>query len=93
MVNAKSKKHIKLNKKKYYFYEIKWFDILGDTGHATYQEFQEMQPVVMITNAYIFSQDNFVIKTFSSYAEYEECFSDRNVIPKGCVISIKKLDM
>ena len=89
----KNLKYIKLNKKKYYFNEIKWFDILGDTGHANYQEFKEMQPVVMITNAYIFSQDNFVIKTFSSYAEYEECFSDLNVIPRCCVISVKKIVM
>jgi hypothetical protein len=89
----KNLKYIKINKKKYYFNQIKWFDILGDTGHSTYQEFKEMQPVVMITNAYIFSQDNFVIKTFSSYAEYEECFSDRNVIPRGCVISVKKIQI
>jgi hypothetical protein len=52
-----------------------------------------MQPVVMITNAYIFSQDNFVIKTFSSYAEYEECFSDRNVIPRGCGHFCKKIQI
>ena len=31
MVNKKSKfRHIAIDKKKYYFYEIKWLDILGD---------------------------------------------------------------
>ena len=28
-------RHIEINKKKYYFYTIKWLDILGDSGHAS----------------------------------------------------------
>ena len=27
-------RHIIIDKKKYYFYSIKWLDILGDAGHA-----------------------------------------------------------
>ncbi len=91
MVKSNSKEYIKLNKKKYHFYEIKWFDILGDSGHANYKEFEDMQPAIIITNAYIFSKDNFSIKTFSSYSQDEEVFSDRNVIPTGCIIKIKKI--
>ena len=40
MRRKKSKyKHIVINKKKYYFYKIKWIDITGDAGHATAEEF------------------------------------------------------
>ena len=45
MVRKKSKfKHISISNKKYYFYEIKWYDILGDSGHAGIKEFDLMKP-------------------------------------------------
>jgi hypothetical protein len=68
MVKKKSKfRHISINKKKYYFYEIKWVDILGDSGHATAKEFDLMKPAVMITNAYVFKKDKKQLLTFASY--------------------------
>jgi hypothetical protein len=80
MVKKKSKfRHISINKKKYYFYEIKWVDILGDSGHATAKEFDLMKPAVMITNAYVFKKDKKQLLTFASYDVNEESFSDRNV--------------
>ena len=92
MVKKKTKfRHISINSKKYYFYEIRWLDILGDSGHANVKEFESMKPAIMITNAYIFSKDKENLKTFSSYDENEECFSDRNVIPIGCVQNMKKV--
>ena len=43
MVKKKSKfRHISISNKKYYFYEIKWWDILGDSGHAGIKEFDNM---------------------------------------------------
>ena len=34
--NKKSKyKYATINKKRYYFYTIRWVDICGDAGHAT----------------------------------------------------------
>ena len=46
MVKKKSKfRHISINKQKYYFYEIKWLDILGDSGHASVMEFEKMNEV------------------------------------------------
>ena len=33
MKRKKRYKHAVINKKKYYFYSIKWFDITGDAGH------------------------------------------------------------
>jgi len=94
MVKKKTKfRHILINSKKYYFYEIRWLDILGDSGHANVKEFESMKPAIMITNAYIFSKDKENLKTFSSYDENEECFSDRNVIPIGCVKQMKKIEI
>jgi len=66
---------------------------LGDSGHANVKEFESMKPAIMITNAYIFSKDKENLKTFSSYDENEECFSDRNVIPIGCVKQMKKIEI
>jgi hypothetical protein len=85
MVKKKSKfRHISINKKKYYFYEIKWVDILGDSGHATAKEFDLMKPAVMITNAYVFKKDKKQLLTFASYDVNEESFSDRNVFSYWC---------
>ena len=34
-----------INKKRYYFYSIKWVDITGDAAHATVDEFDRFMPV------------------------------------------------
>jgi hypothetical protein len=52
-----------------------------------------MKPAIMITNAYIFSKDKQHLKTFASYDENEESFSDRNVFPIGCIKQIKKMEI
>ena len=82
-------RHIEINKKKYYFYTIKWLDILGDSGHASEKEFKAMKPAIMTTNAYVFSKDKKELKTFSSFDE--ENFSDRNVFQIGCVVKMEKV--
>jgi hypothetical protein len=93
MVKKKSKfRHISINKKKYYFYEIKWVDILGDSGHATAKEFDLMKPAVMITNAYVFKKDKKQLLTFASYDVNEESFSDRNVFPIGALKNLNVLN-
>ena len=94
MVKKKTQfRHISINSKKYYFYEIKWLDILGDSCHANVKEFESMKPAIMITNAYIFSKDKQHLKTFASYDLNEESFSDRNVFPVGCIKQIKKMEI
>lgn len=94
MVKKKSKyRHISINKKKYYFYEIKWLDILGDSGHANAKEFENMKPAVMITNAYVFKKDKKQLLTFASYDENEESFSDRNVFPIGVIKELKRIEL
>ena len=92
MVKKKSKyRHITINKKKHYFYTIKWIDILGDSGHCTAQEFDKMQPELMNTNAYVYSKDKKNLKTFASYDDKEESFSDRNVFPIGVIKEMIKI--
>ena len=92
MTNKKSKyRHVVINKKKYYFYKITWADITGDSGHATAHEFSGMKPSIMITHAYIYYKDNKVLRTFASYDNNDEVFSDRNVYPMGCVKKLEKI--
>ena len=90
MVRKKSKyRHISINKKKYYFYHIIWLDILGDSSHFSYNEFEKMRPATMNTYAYVFKKDKKYLWTFASYDE--ETFSDRNVFPIGCIKELKKI--
>ena len=94
MKRKKSKyKFAVIDKKKYYFYKIIWFDILGDSGHATIKEFDEMKPAEMVTQAYIYTKDNKYLKTFASYDANEAVFSDRNIIPLGCVVKMEKIEL
>jgi len=94
MVKKKSKyRSIVINKKRYYFYKITWLDILGDAGHADVDEFNAMKPAVMTTFAYIFSKDKKMLKTFSSYDNSSESFSDRNVFPMGCIKKLEKINI
>ena len=94
MVYKKSKyKSVVINKKRYYFYKITWLDILGDSGHADTDEFNGMKPAEMITHAYVFSKDNNMLKTFSSYDSSCESFSDRNVFPIGCIKKLEKINL
>ena len=94
MVKKKSKfRSILINKKRYYFCKITWLDILGDSGHADSEEFHQMKPAEMITHAYVFYNDSKVVKTFASYDANSECFSDRNVFPKGCIKKIEKVNL
>ena len=94
MVKKKSKyRHITINKKKHYFYTIKWIDILGDSGHCTSQEFDKMQPELMNTNAYVYSKDKKNLKTFASYDDKDEAYSDRNVFPRGCITKMERINV
>ena len=92
--NKKSKyRHVVIKKKRYYFYKITWADITGDAGHSTAEDFHKFKPSVMVTQAYLFSKDKKNVKTFASYEEGDELFSDRNVFPKGCIIKMEKISL
>jgi len=85
-------KHTVIKNKKYYFYSITWLDITGDSGHATAEEFEKFKPSVMVTQAYLFSKDKKNVRTFASYEDGDELFSDRNVFPKGCIVKMEKIN-
>jgi hypothetical protein len=92
MSRKKSKyRHCVINKKRYYFYKITWLDILGDSGHASADEFNSMLPAEMTTHGYLYSKDNKTLKTFASYDNNDEVFSDRNVYPIGCIKKMEKI--
>ncbi len=86
-------KHVILDKKKYYFYIIKWHDILGDSGHHDKKSLQNMEPAKMVTQGYIFHKDNQKVISFASYDEDQTTFSDVNTFPRGCVKSMKKVEL
>ena len=65
-------KHAVINKKKYYFYTIKWLDITGDAGHKTKDEMLKLPISQMITQAYVFKKSKKFLITFSSYDETDE---------------------
>ena len=90
--NKKSKyRHVVINKKKYYFYRVQWVDITGDAGHATAEEFDKFEASTMISHGYIYKKDKKFLRTFASYDEKEEVFSDRNIYPIGCILSLEKI--
>ena len=93
MLNRKKSKyrHAVINKKKYYFYSIRWLDITGDAGHATPEEFDNFECAIMVTQAYLYKRTSKFLWTFASYDEKDEVFSDRNVFPKGCIMKMEKI--
>ena len=93
-IPKKSKyKSVVIKKKRYYFYKITWVDITGDSGHATEQDFLGFMPSVIVTHAYMFNKDKKNIRTFASYEEGDELFSDRNVFPIGCITKMEKVTL
>ena len=94
MRRKKSKyKHVKINKKKFYFYKINWLDITADGGHATAEEFDKFDCSRMVTFGYVYRKTKKFLYTFASYDEKDEVFSDRNVFPIGCITKMEKLDV
>ena len=86
-------KSLVIDKKRYYFHRITWLDIVGDSGHATTEEFSAMKPAEMVSYGYVFEKTKQFVKTFASYDSKEESFSDRNVFPIGCVVRLEKINI
>ena len=86
-------RHVMIKNKKYYFYSITWVDITGDSGHCTSEEFMKFKPSIMVTQAYLFNKDKKNVRTFASYEQGDELFSDRNVFPRGCILKMEKVNL
>ena len=91
MKRKKRYKHAIINKKKYYFYTIKWLDITGDAGHKTKDEMLKLPISKMITQAYVFKKSKKFLITFTSYDETDEVFIDSIIFPMGCIVSMEKI--
>ena len=80
-----------IKKKKFYMYKITWIDITGEEDHADIEQFDKMNYSTLITYGFLYSKNNKMIKTFSTYDTEDEIFSGRNVFPIGCIKKIEKL--
>ena len=75
-------------------YRIEWLDISGETGWGSVETTKKMEPQLAISEAYLFHEDENKIITFATYYHNEEegyTLGDRNVFPKGCIKSMKRL--
>ena len=93
MKRKKRYKHATIGKKKYYFYKIIWEDPCGDAGHADIDEMKKLKPAIMISQAYVYKKTKKYLTTFSSYDQDDEVFSDTNIFPIGCILSMEKITL
>jgi hypothetical protein len=80
-----------IKKKKFYMYKITWIDITGEEDHADIEQFDKMNYSTLITYGFLYSKNNKMIKTFSTYDTEDEIFSGRNVFPIGCIKKLEKI--
>ena len=45
-----------IKKKRYYFYSIRWVDIMGEADHAHPSQFEDMNYCTLITYGFVFVQ-------------------------------------
>ena len=93
MRRKKRYKHATIGKKKYYFYKIVWADPCGDAGHKNKDEMDKLPICKMITQAYVYKKTKKFLTTFSSYDEDDEVFSDTNIFPAGCIVSMERITL
>lgn len=74
-------------------YRVHWFDIASDSGWASESEFDNMELATPISEGWLYSKDECVVKLFSSYDKDEEgiVFGERTVIPISCIKKMKKI--
>ena len=47
----------------------------------------------MLKQAYVYKKTKKFLTTFSSYDEDDEVFSDTNIFPIGCILSMEKITL
>ena len=74
-------------------YRVEWFDIASDTGWASEHQFDEMKLATPVSEGWLYSKDECVIKLFSSYDKDEDgmVFGERTVIHISCIKKMKKI--
>ena len=74
-------------------YRVEWFDIASDSGWASEHQFDEMKLATPVSEGWLYSKDECVIKLFSSYDKDEDgmVIGERTVIPISCIKKMKKI--
>ena len=80
---------------KYKKYKITWVDPTGDSGWHTTKELDEFTPEECVIEAYVYSKDKKIVKTFASYSinkdDKEITFADTNVLPRATIKSMRRI--
>ena len=73
-------------------HEIIWEDIVGDSTIVHLEDFNKMKTAMITSIAYILKKENGYLYTYGSYSN-DGYFGDRNIIPIGCVKSMRKIPL
>lgn len=77
---------------------VEWLDIQScDNPWNTLDEFDKLLPAKCTTIGYLYEDNKDYIKTFATYSinensELDIDVGDAVVIPRGCIVSIKKIE-
>ena len=76
---------------------VEWLDIQScDNAWSSLDEFDKLLPAKCTTIGYLYDENKDWVKTFATYSinENSEDFDigDAVVIPRGCILSIKKIE-
>ena len=92
IIQKENPKKRKRNNIPYDFHEIVWEDIVGDSTIVSLEDFCKMKTAIISSFAYVLKKEKGYLYTFASYSE-DGYFGDRNIIPIGCVKSMRKIPL
>ena len=77
---------------------VEWLDIQScEDAWSSAEDFKKLLPATCTTIGYLYENNQNFVKTFATFSmnddeEQSYDYGDCIVIPKGCVVSIKKID-
>jgi len=72
---------------------IEWYDITGvERPWVPVEEAHELDPVVVQTVGWLYHKDDHVVRIASSKHTDPETLGNINVIPRGCIVSMRCLE-
>lgn len=93
----KIKKKIKSELEKYPMVEVRWKDIVSDSGWQSFDTLKNSKLAICITKGHLLSQSKGITRIFGDYSlkdnsktEIEE-ISNTTIIPNSVIIEIKKI--
>ena len=80
---------------KYKKYKIVFLDPTANSGWQSEKELKEITPEECVIEAYVYSKDKKIVKTFASYSinkdDKEITFADTNVLPRATIKSMRRI--